>query len=98
MMALETRYEVSTQVDSSCPTERLPAMCGSATFAIEVSSTSMNVASVTVTAITQGLIDPSGILSFASNLCFISFVALYFSFCRSVDRLHRRVHVHTRPQ
>jgi 23S rRNA G2445 N2-methylase RlmL len=30
-------------------------MCGSATFAIEVSSTSMNVASVTVNAITQGL-------------------------------------------
>ena len=38
-------------------------MCGSATLAIEPSSTSMNVASVTVTAITQGLIDPSGIRS-----------------------------------
>jgi len=33
-----------------------------------VSSTSMNVASVTVTAITHGLIDPSGILSLASSL------------------------------
>src|SRR4051794_18498623 len=31
-------------------------MCGSATFATEVSSTSMNVASMTVIAITQGLI------------------------------------------
>jgi hypothetical protein len=43
-------------------------MCGSATFAIDVSSTSMNVASVTVTAITQGLIVPSGILSLARIL------------------------------
>src|SRR5580700_3059197 len=47
-------------------------MCGSATLAIDVSSTSMNVASVTVTAITHGLIDPSGILSLASNLCLIA--------------------------
>jgi hypothetical protein len=30
-------------------------MCGSAIFAMEVSSTSMNVASVTVSAISQGL-------------------------------------------
>ena len=30
------------------PTERLPAICGKATFAIEVSSTSMKVARVTV--------------------------------------------------
>ena len=35
-------------------------MCGSATLAIEVSSTSMNVASVTVKAISQGLI-PGGV-------------------------------------
>jgi hypothetical protein len=39
-------------------------MCGNATLAIDVSSTSMNVARVTVTAITQGLIVPSGIRSF----------------------------------
>src|ERR1700739_2302315 len=39
-------------------------MCGSATLAMEVSRTSMNVARVTVTAITQGLIEPSGIRSF----------------------------------
>jgi len=32
-----------------------PAICGSATFAIEVSSTSMKVASVTVSAINHGL-------------------------------------------
>ncbi len=47
-------------------------MCGSATLAMEVSSTSMNVASVTVTAITQGLIVPSGILSLARILCRIT--------------------------
>src|SRR5271155_5727963 len=63
-IALETRYEVSTQVDSSAPAERLPEIWGSATLAMEVSSTSINVASVTVTAITQGLIEPSGIRSF----------------------------------
>ena len=43
-------------------------MCGSATLAMEVSSTSMNVASVTVMAITQGLIEPSGIRSFDVSL------------------------------
>src|SRR5437899_8987806 len=63
MIAFETKYEVSTQVDSSAPADKFPAMCGSATFAIEVSSTSMNVASVTVTAITHGLIFPSGVRS-----------------------------------
>jgi hypothetical protein len=47
-------------------------MCGSATFAMDVSSTSMNVASVTVTAITQGLIVPSGIRSFARILFLIA--------------------------
>ena len=35
--------------------ERLPAMCGSETFATLVSSTSMKVASITVMAIIQGL-------------------------------------------
>src|SRR2546429_1680848 len=48
-------------------------MCGSDTFAIEVSSTSMNVARVTVSAITQGLIVPSGILSLDRILSLISF-------------------------
>ena len=72
MMAFETRYDVSTQVDSSSPTERLPAMCGSETFAIDVSSTSINVASVTVSAITQGLMVPSGILNLDSSLCLIA--------------------------
>src|SRR5258706_1716 len=66
--AFETRYEVSTQVDSSALAERFPAMCGRATFAMEVSRTSMNVASVTVTAITQGLIEPSGVRSLEMNL------------------------------
>src|SRR5580698_3351924 len=67
-IAFDTKYEVRTQVDSSALADKFPEMCGSATFAIEVSSTSMNVASVTVTAITHGLIDPSGILNLASSL------------------------------
>src|ERR1700739_4351081 len=54
-IALETRYEVRTQVLSSCPAERLPAMCGKATLAMEVSSTSMKVARVTASAMIQGL-------------------------------------------
>src|SRR5580658_4877517 len=54
-MAFETRYEVNIHVLSSWPAERLPAMCGSATLAMLVSSTSMNVARVTVRAMTQGL-------------------------------------------
>ncbi len=39
---------------SSTLAERFPAMCGSETFATLVSSTSMNVASITVKAMTQG--------------------------------------------
>jgi hypothetical protein len=54
--AFATRYAVSTQVASSTLEERLPAMCGSATLATLVSSTSMKVASITVPAITQGFI------------------------------------------
>jgi hypothetical protein len=46
---------VSTHVASSWLAERLPAMCGSDTFAIDVSSTSMKVASVTVRATAHGL-------------------------------------------
>ena len=57
-------------MDSSALADRLPEMCGNATFAMEVSSTSLNVASVTVTAITQGLIEPSGIRNFDMNLSF----------------------------
>src|ERR1035438_10184637 len=55
MMALATRYDVSTQVASSGVADRLPAMCGSATLATLVSSTSMKVASMTVMAMTHGL-------------------------------------------
>ena len=43
---------------SSTPAERLPAMCGKATLATLVSSTSIKVASITVMAITQGLVSP----------------------------------------
>src|SRR4029077_6336260 len=57
MIALATRYDVSTQVLSSTPAERLPAMCGRATLAIEVSRISMKVASVPVKAMSQGLCD-----------------------------------------
>src|SRR5450755_1187930 len=59
-MAFETRYEVRTQVLSSVPAERLPAMCGRETLAMLVSSTSMNVASVTAIAMIQGLITGLG--------------------------------------
>src|SRR5208283_3935844 len=61
MMALATRYEVSIQVASSVDAERLPAMCGSATFATLVSSTSMKVASITVKAMIHGLICLPGV-------------------------------------
>ncbi len=40
---------------SSVLAPRVPAMCGRATLAMEVSSTSMNAASATVMAISQGL-------------------------------------------
>jgi len=69
-MALETRYDVSTHVDSSALADKFPEICGNATLAMEVSSTSMNVTIVTIIAITQGLIDPSGIRNLASNLSF----------------------------
>src|SRR5215472_12598919 len=112
MMALETRYEVSTQVDSSSATDRLPAICGNATFAIDVSRTSINVARVTVTAITQGLIDPSGILSLARILFPMTFSSLVLlapcssfvqspcpaSFSLRFVRHHCRIHLHSRPE
>jgi hypothetical protein len=55
MIAFATRYDVSTQVASSIDAERLPAMCGSDTFTTVVSSTSMNVANITETAMSEGL-------------------------------------------
>src|ERR1700688_2031211 len=55
MMAFETRYEVRTQVLWSLLAPRLPAMYGRATLAMLVSRTSMNAASATTTAISQGL-------------------------------------------
>src|SRR5580692_5207277 len=62
-IAFETRYDVSTQVLSSTPAERLPAICGRATLAMLVSSTSMKVASITVKAMSQGLIVIAGVAS-----------------------------------
>src|SRR5262245_63423640 len=55
MIALATRYEVSTHVASSIVTERLPAMWGSDTFTTVVSSTSMKVANITAMAMIHGL-------------------------------------------
>src|SRR5271156_2083848 len=55
MMALATRYEVSTQVTSSTVAERFPAMCGRDTFTTVVSSTSMKVQNITEMAMIQGL-------------------------------------------
>src|SRR5580658_3563811 len=55
MIALETRYDVSTHVLWSLLAPRLPAMYGRATLAMLVSSTSMKAARATTTAISQGL-------------------------------------------
>src|SRR6476659_5425154 len=55
MMAFETRYLVKTHVASSVDADRFPAMYGSETFATEVSSTSIKVASMMETAISHGL-------------------------------------------
>ena len=55
MIAFATRYDVSTQVDSSIVAERLPAMCGSDTLTTVVSSTSMKVANMTAIATIHGL-------------------------------------------
>src|SRR5215471_3640549 len=57
-MALVTKYEVRTHVDSSWLADRLPAMCCRETLAIEMSSTSMKAARPTVTAISHGLAPP----------------------------------------
>src|SRR6202021_3734845 len=55
MMALATRYVVTPQDASSSLTPIPPAMYGSTTFAMVVSSTSMKLAKATRTAISQGL-------------------------------------------
>src|SRR5579862_1772948 len=54
-MALDTKYDVSTQVLSSLLAPRPPAMYGKATLAMLVSSTSMNAAIATTTPMSQGL-------------------------------------------
>ena len=56
MIALATRYDVSTHVASSIVADRLPAMCGSDTLTTVVSSTSMKVANITEIAMIHGLI------------------------------------------
>ncbi len=54
-IAFDTRYEVRTHVLSSLLAPRSPAKWGKATFAMLVSSTSMNAAIATTIAISQGL-------------------------------------------
>src|SRR5882762_1452235 len=54
-IALETRYEVNTQVLSLLLAPRLPAMWGKATLAISVSRTSIKAAKATTIPINQGL-------------------------------------------
>src|SRR5215831_11170297 len=56
IIAFATRYDVTVHVASSIVADRLPAMCGSDTLTTLVSSTSMNVASITETAMIHGLI------------------------------------------
>src|SRR5262245_18517497 len=55
MIALATRYDVSTHVDSSIVADRLPAMWGSDTLTTVVSRTSMKVASMTAISTIHGL-------------------------------------------
>jgi hypothetical protein len=55
---------VINHVLSSIPAARLPAMCTSATFTIDASSTCMKVAIETTTAISHGLCPPA-----ADRLC-----------------------------
>src|ERR1700676_4732900 len=103
-MALDTRYDVSTQVDSSEPADKPSPICGSATLAIEVSRTSMKVAGVTVPAITHGLIEPSGIRNFDRSLWRIASRCCLLCNCptNSVPCLllgdHRHIRIHPRPQ
>src|SRR6266404_127318 len=54
-IALETRYEVNTQVLSLLLAPRLPAMWGKATLAMSVSRTSIKAARATTIPISQGL-------------------------------------------
>ena len=61
MIAFDTRYDVSTHVLSSVLAPRSPAMCGRATLAVLVSSTSINAASETTTAISHGFIGCSDV-------------------------------------
>src|SRR5689334_19928615 len=59
-IAFDTRYEVSTHVASSVVEARFEAMCGSDTFTIVVSSTSIKVQDNTVTATIQGFTSGCG--------------------------------------
>src|SRR5260221_12712998 len=86
-IALVTRLEVSTQVDSSWLADRLPAICCSATLAMEMSSTSMKAASPTVGATTQGLTPARALDADAPDAVASAIVSAH---------LHARHHRHAR--
>jgi hypothetical protein len=71
--------------------ERLPAICGSATEAMAVSSTSINVGSITDAAIRYGLQsghhDPSGLAFESSATATLDYK--FFSFASTLTELHR---------
>src|SRR5205085_10179914 len=85
MIALATRYDVSTQVASSIVADIDAAMCGSDTLTTVVSSTSMKVPNITAIATIQGLTLPCSVIDYqppTTNL-----------FC-----IHLRGHRHAWPQ
>ena len=78
---------------SSVLADKVPRIFGKATLAMDVSSTSIKVASVTVMAITQGLIVPSGIRSLL-----VIFSNIDVRRCSELIRHYCCVHIHPRPQ
>src|SRR5258707_13057488 len=108
-----TIKEVSTGIVGFTSADKFPEICGSGTLAMEVSSTSIKVDSVTVSAITQVLIFPSGVRNLAKILfnmaafpvfapyCYyagtLCFIPPAFPFDRLLFGDDRGVHVHSRP-
>jgi hypothetical protein len=79
-IAFDTRYEVNTHVLSSTPADKFPAICGSDTFATLVSSTSMNVAAITVMAINHGFTCGTAMERGANSAVAISSAAILAAF------------------
>src|SRR5437868_8419210 len=101
-MALDTRYDVSTQLLSSCPAASPPAMCGRATLATLVSRTSIKVARVTVRAMSQTLwpgFHPNSLSIVATFVCSLircgpRSQARAAGFAASLFHLHLWLHRH----